>query len=99
MRDDAAPERRQVVAAFEAAHDAALRMPARHVDDLRGQPFEVGFDEAEVSPDRLGLAGSVRARIEDAGGSVRVFARPGVGTTVLLTVPRAAAPGLIGSDA
>ena len=58
-----------------------------------------GFDEESVAPDRLGLAGSVRARIEDAGGSVRVFARPGVGTTVLLTVPRAAAPGLIGSDA
>ncbi|HEY8320072.1 MAG TPA: ATP-binding protein [Amnibacterium sp.] len=58
-----------------------------------------GFDEASVAPDRLGLAGSVRARIEDAGGTVRVFARPGVGTTVLLTVPRTATPGLIGSDA
>lgn len=58
-----------------------------------------GFDVADVAPDRIGLAGSVRARIEEAGGSVRVFARPGVGTTVLLTVPRAPADGLIGSDA
>jgi signal transduction histidine kinase len=56
-----------------------------------------GFEVADVPPDRIGLAGSIRARIEDAGGSVRVFARPGVGTTVLLTVPRAA--GLIGSGA
>jgi hypothetical protein len=56
-----------------------------------------GFDVEDVAPDRIGLAASVRARIEEAGGSVRVFARPGVGTTVLLTVPRA--PGLIGSDA
>jgi signal transduction histidine kinase len=58
-----------------------------------------GFDVEDVPPDRIGLAGSVRARIEEAGGSVRVFARPGVGTTVLLTVPRAPADGLIGSDA
>jgi signal transduction histidine kinase len=58
-----------------------------------------GFDLDDVAPDRIGLAGSVRARIEEAGGSVRVFARPGVGTTVLLTVPRASADGLIGSEA
>lgn len=58
-----------------------------------------GFEPADVAPDRMGLTGSIRARIEDAGGSVRVFARPGVGTTVLMTVPRAAAAGLIGSGA
>jgi signal transduction histidine kinase len=57
-----------------------------------------GFEVADVAPDRIGLAASVRARIEQAGGSVRVFARPGVGTTVLLTVPRARADRLIGSD-
>ena len=38
---------------------------------------------------RLGLSTAVRARIEAVGGSVRIFAQPGVGTTVLLTVPRA----------
>lgn len=45
MRDDAAPERGQVVAALETADDAALSMTARDIDDLRGQPFEVGLDE------------------------------------------------------
>ncbi len=58
-----------------------------------------GFDVEDVGADRIGLAGSVRARIEEAGGSVRVFARPGVGTTILLTVPFSPADGLIGSGA
>jgi signal transduction histidine kinase len=58
-----------------------------------------GFDLEDIGPDRIGLAGSVRARIEEAGGSVRVFARPGVGTTILLTVPHSPADGLIGSGA
>lgn len=58
-----------------------------------------GFDLEHVGRDRLGLASSVQARIEEAGGSVRVFARPGVGTTVLLTVPRSSSAGLIGSGA
>ncbi len=57
-----------------------------------------GFDADAVPDDRMGLAASVRARVEDEGGSVRIFARPGVGTTVLLTMPRESA-GLIGSDA
>jgi signal transduction histidine kinase len=55
-----------------------------------------GFDLDAVDPDRLGLATSVRARIAEIGGTVRVFAKPGLGTTVLLTVPRATAP-LLGS--
>ena len=50
-----------------------------------------GFEADAVGEDRLGLAASVRARIEDLGGAVRIFARPGFGTTVLLTVPRAGA--------
>ena len=58
-----------------------------------------GFDLEDIGADRIGLASSVRARIEEAGGSVRVFARPGVGTTILLTVPLSPADGLIGSGA
>ncbi|MDH2443536.1 hypothetical protein QDR37_06225 [Amnibacterium sp. CER49] len=57
-----------------------------------------GFDADAVGPDRLGLSASVRARIEDLGGTVRIFAKPGFGTTVLLTVPRSA-DSLIGSGA
>ncbi|RIX30034.1 sensor histidine kinase [Amnibacterium setariae] len=51
-----------------------------------------GFDPDAVDPDRLGLSTAVVARVEAVGGSVRVFARPGVGTTVLLAVPKAAGP-------
>jgi hypothetical protein len=51
-----------------------------------------GFDPGRVDRRRLGLATAVRSRIEEVGGSVRVFAQPGVGTTVLLTVPKAEEP-------
>jgi signal transduction histidine kinase len=57
-----------------------------------------GFDMETVDGRRLGLAASVRARIEDLGGAVRIFAKPGFGTTVLLTVPRARA-SLLGTGA
>lgn len=46
-----------------------------------------GFDAAEVGGDRLGLRTSVAQRIEQVGGSVRVWSGPD-GTTVMLTVPR-----------
>ena len=47
-----------------------------------------GFEPAAVDRNRLGLSTAVRARIEEVGGTVRVFAQPGVGTTVLLGVPK-----------
>ncbi len=46
-----------------------------------------GFDADAIGDDRLGIRSSVRARIEDAGGSVRIFSRPGLGTSILLSVP------------
>lgn len=46
-----------------------------------------GFDEARVSPDRLGLRQSVRRRVEDAGGTVQVWSAPGRGTSVMIRVP------------
>ena len=48
----------------------------------------VGFDPEGVDRNRLGISTAVRARIEEVGGTVRVFAQPGVGTTVLLSVPK-----------
>ncbi|WP_353809033.1 sensor histidine kinase [Agromyces sp. SYSU T00194] len=48
-----------------------------------------GFDPGSVPPDRLGLRTSVRGRIEQVGGEVRLWSTPGVGTTVLLAVPEA----------
>ena len=49
-----------------------------------------GFTESESAGDRLGLRQSVRRRIEQLGGSVVIWTRPGAGTSVLLTVPVAA---------
>ena len=46
-----------------------------------------GFDEDEIGADRLGLKNSVRRRIEDVGGSVRVWSTPGRGTSVVIRVP------------
>ena len=47
-----------------------------------------GFDRALVPQGRLGLTESVEARIRAVGGAARIFSSPGVGTTVLLEVPR-----------
>jgi hypothetical protein len=47
----------------------------------------VGFETATVGPERLGLAGSVRDRLVDAGGQARVWSRPGQGTVVELVLP------------
>lgn len=46
-----------------------------------------GFDPLSVPADRIGVRTSIRGRIEQEGGSVQIWSRPGVGTTVLLTVP------------
>lgn len=48
----------------------------------------VGFDPDAVSHGRLGFVESVVARIEDVGGTVRVFSAPGAGTTVVLEVAK-----------
>jgi signal transduction histidine kinase len=47
----------------------------------------VGFDEQEVPEDRIGLRTSIRARIEQEQGAVRLWSTKGIGTTVVLTVP------------
>jgi signal transduction histidine kinase len=47
-----------------------------------------GFEPDAVDRSRLGISTAVRARIEEVGGTVRVFAQPGIGTTVLLSVPK-----------
>jgi len=48
----------------------------------------VGFDESRVPADRIGLRTSIRARVEHEGGTVRLWSKPGVGTTIVLTMPR-----------
>ena len=46
-----------------------------------------GFDRTTVSKDRKGLAQSVQARVENAGGTVEIDSEPGEGTEVMLTMP------------
>jgi len=47
-----------------------------------------GFEPAAVAHDRLGLRSAVIDRVQALGGSVKVWSRPGSGTSVLLSVPR-----------
>jgi len=47
-----------------------------------------GFEPAAVAHDRLGLRSAVIDRVHALGGSVRVWSRPGTGTSVMLSVPR-----------
>lgn len=58
----------------------------------------VGFDPSAVAADRLGLRSSVVARIESRGGSVRVWSRPGSGTSVVISMPMPLAPQGEGSS-
>ena len=47
----------------------------------------VGFEVDAVPGDRLGLRASVVRRVEDAGGTVRIWSKPTSGTSVLITLP------------
>jgi signal transduction histidine kinase len=46
-----------------------------------------GFNVDEVPPDRMGLKLSVRDRIEQCGGKVRIWSNTGQGTAVMLQLP------------
>jgi signal transduction histidine kinase len=46
-----------------------------------------GFDTADVAPDRFGLRGSVDRRIDEIGGTVKVFSTVGRGTSIVIRVP------------
>jgi signal transduction histidine kinase len=48
-----------------------------------------GFDPESVSPDRHGLADSIRGRMDRHGGSVKLKSTIGEGTEVQLAMPRA----------
>lgn len=47
----------------------------------------VGFDLDAVPADRMGLKLSVRDRVEQAGGSVRIWSSPGSGVAVMIQFP------------
>lgn len=93
-----------VATALRLAVEEALRNVARHSGvgaaavDVRGlgdrwlirvSDDGAGFDPDAVPDDRLGLRGSVHARVVDAGGSVSVDSAPGAGTSVGMQWPAA----------
>ncbi|OLB79193.1 MAG: ATPase [Actinobacteria bacterium 13_2_20CM_2_71_6] len=47
----------------------------------------VGFDPAEVGPDRHGVRGSIMGRMERHGGTAEIRSEPGDGTEVRLCMP------------
>src|SRR5207247_2474616 len=47
----------------------------------------VGFDPANVEPDRHGLRGSIIGRMARHGGGAEIRSRPGEGSEVRLTMP------------
>jgi signal transduction histidine kinase len=47
----------------------------------------VGFDPDTVGVEHLGIRSSIVGRIEQVGGSVRIWSRHGSGTSVLISVP------------
>jgi signal transduction histidine kinase/phage shock protein PspC (stress-responsive transcriptional regulator) len=95
----------RLLAMVEACGEAALNA-ARHSGDTSVSVFvEVGphrvdafvrdrgrgFSPHEVRLDRHGIAHSIRARIDRAGGRTAISSRPGEGTEVHLWIPRGSA--------
>jgi phage shock protein PspC (stress-responsive transcriptional regulator) len=95
----------RLLALVEACGEAALNA-ARHSGDAAVSVFvEVGPDRVEayvrdrgrgfspqdVGNDRHGIAHSIRARIDRAGGTTVISSRPGDGTEVHLWIPRGSA--------
>jgi len=95
----------RLFAMVEACGEAALNA-ARHSGDTAVSVFvEVGPDRVEayvrdrgrgfspqdVGNDRHGIAHSIRARIDRAGGTTAISSRPGDGTEVHLWIPRGSA--------
>lgn len=55
-----------------------------------------GFATEAVASDRFGLRTSIRRRIEDVGGSVKVFSTIGRGTSIMIRIP--ATPVAVGPE-
>lgn len=93
--DDAG--RALVQAAAEAMVNAAKHSGASRLSlyfEADGEAMSVyvtdqgkGFSPDEIEPDRKGIAQSIRARVERAGGSVDITSESGEGTEVILKMP------------
>jgi len=67
--------------------DVALRNYSNHVE-VEVRDDGKGFDPARMRPSTHGLAG-MRHRVEAAGGRFMVESRPGEGTRISATLPKA----------
>jgi len=80
------------VARHAGVHEAEVAIGPGHGDvTVVVIDSGLGFDVDAVPDDRIGLRTSIRARIEQEDGTVRIWSSPGVGTTVVLTVPEGGA--------
>ncbi len=96
---DCIAEEPLVLAAREAMTNAAKFAGAEEIDvyvEVSADDVAVfvrdrgaGFDRANVSPDRRGIAESIEGRLVRAGGRATVTSAPGEGTEVELRLPRA----------
>lgn len=95
---------RHVALAIAAATHEALDNVARHARATRcdvrvgkadGQwqvqviDDGVGFDQSRIPADRMGVRSSIVGRMDEIGGSSTVLSRPGGGTRITLSWPRA----------
>jgi signal transduction histidine kinase len=95
---DAPVDNALVLAAREAMTNAAKFSGTEEIDvylEVTNDEIAVfvrdrgkGFDRATVPPDRKGVAESIEARLERAGGTATVTSTAGEGTEVELRVPR-----------
>jgi anti-sigma regulatory factor (Ser/Thr protein kinase) len=86
--DDAVAECLRNVAQHSGVHEAELLLGHGGGEvTVAVMDSGVGFDESEVPSDRIGLRTSIRARIEQEQGTVRLWSTRGIGTTIVLTVP------------
>lgn len=80
-------------AMVNAAKHAGVEMLDVYAENIGGQlavfvrDRGVGFDPDQIPADRHGIRESIRARVEKAGGQVRLTSAPGEGTEVELTLP------------
>lgn len=101
--DDEPPAQRRRWSALVGATREALVNAAKHsgerkvdvygeVGDDQVEVFVrdrgVGFDPADVDDDRQGIARSIRARMDRAGGAASIESTPGRGTNVRLIMSR-----------
>ncbi len=91
-----------LAAANEAVVNAAKHSGAPRIDvfsEVQDHQIEVfirdtgiGFAQAQVNPDRLGIRESIVGRMQRAGGTAQIRSDPGEGTEVELTMPTEPTP-------